>query len=433
MPMPVSRTAQAQHDLAGLGELDRVARQVDEDLLQPHRVADNAARQVRRHVEQHFHVLAADAGGQDHRELAQQPVDAHGLRVELHLACFDLGVVEDVAEQAEQRARGTLGLAGVVELARVELGLLQELQHAEHRVHRRADLVAHVGEKLALRFGRALRLLGGAHEVGHVEAEDGGVAVVQAALDDAQPAAGLALAGAELHGAGAGAVLQHALGNPGFASARMAIGAVRGDAVDLRARDGLEARARLQQGRHLGMRAAVALVADNKAIARVVEHEADVDRLHRAVQQVFGAQPLGLEAAALAEVHRADDEAAARDRHTVEFEHDAVGPAAFQADAVRRSGEGQQLRGHAVGLGALPVFAALAVETDDLGEGQRAAPHQTVQHLFRQVDQLAVLAVGADELMPFIEDGEAARQVVGEGVEQAGTAPAVDKAGRLIR
>ncbi len=53
-------------------------------------------------------------------------------------------------------------MRGLAELALVwrQLGVEQQLGHAEHAVHRRADLVAHVGEEL--RFGAvgSLRLAG---------------------------------------------------------------------------------------------------------------------------------------------------------------------------------------------------------------------------------------------------------------------------------
>ena len=45
----------------------------------------------------------------------------------------------------------------VFTLARLQLGAKRELQHPEHAVHRRTDLVAHVGEKLTLRPARRFR------------------------------------------------------------------------------------------------------------------------------------------------------------------------------------------------------------------------------------------------------------------------------------
>ena len=138
------------HHFAPFGELDGVAGQIDQHLLQAHGVAHQAARQRGVDVEQHLHRLDADVGRHDHRQVAHQLVDAEGVRVQQHLAGFDFGEVEDVVQQPQQRARRTFGLAGVVGLARRQLGLLQQRQHAEDGVHGRANLMAHVGQKLAL-------------------------------------------------------------------------------------------------------------------------------------------------------------------------------------------------------------------------------------------------------------------------------------------
>ena len=52
-----------------------------------------------------------------------------------------------------------MNLVHVVVLPRAELGLQCEIGHAENRVHRRADLVAHVGEEHRLGTGCVFRLL----------------------------------------------------------------------------------------------------------------------------------------------------------------------------------------------------------------------------------------------------------------------------------
>ena len=48
----------------------------------------------------------------------------------------------------------------------VEVAVEQQLRHADHAVHRRADLVAHVGQELRLRPVRGLGLVAGALEFG---------------------------------------------------------------------------------------------------------------------------------------------------------------------------------------------------------------------------------------------------------------------------
>ena len=51
-------------------------------------------------------------------------------------------------------------------LLRVERGVLQQLGHAEDAVHRRADLVAHVGQELALGPAGGLGALPGLEQRG---------------------------------------------------------------------------------------------------------------------------------------------------------------------------------------------------------------------------------------------------------------------------
>ena len=69
----------------------------------------------------------------------------------------DLRHVEDVVDDRQQRLGGLSGRADVVALLSREPGVEREVRHADDRVHRRADLVAHVRQELA--FGHR-RLLG---------------------------------------------------------------------------------------------------------------------------------------------------------------------------------------------------------------------------------------------------------------------------------
>jgi hypothetical protein len=70
------------------------------------------------------------------------------------LAGLDLREVENVVDDREQRVRRALDRRREAALARIELRIEQQLGHAEHAVHRRADLVRHAREELALRLAR---------------------------------------------------------------------------------------------------------------------------------------------------------------------------------------------------------------------------------------------------------------------------------------
>ena len=82
--------------------------------------------------------------------------------LDVELAGFDLREIEDVVDDAQQRLGRDVDLPNVVLLARGEPTLQGEVRHAEDGVQRRADLVAHVGQEVALgpvrRFRRLARL-----------------------------------------------------------------------------------------------------------------------------------------------------------------------------------------------------------------------------------------------------------------------------------
>jgi hypothetical protein len=73
-------------------------------------------------------------------------------------AGFDLREVEDVVDDVQQRMRRALRHRQQLALLGVEIGIEQQPGQADDAVHRRPDLVAHVGEELALDRGRLLRL-----------------------------------------------------------------------------------------------------------------------------------------------------------------------------------------------------------------------------------------------------------------------------------
>ena len=96
--------------------------------------------------------------------------------LEFELAGFDFREVQNVVDDGQQRRAAVADGLCVITLQAVKLRVEQELGHAEHAVHRRADLVAHVREKFALRaIGGFCNLLGpeylerGRLQVGEVE------------------------------------------------------------------------------------------------------------------------------------------------------------------------------------------------------------------------------------------------------------------------
>ena len=143
-------------DFAPGRELDGVAAQVDQDLAQ----APGIALQERVHfgidAADEFEVLFVGAHGQQFRRvLDRRPqVEIDGLQFQL--AGLDLGKIEDVVDDAQQGFAARTHRLGVTALFRGQVGAQEQSDHADDAVHRRADLMAHVGQELA--FGDVGRL-----------------------------------------------------------------------------------------------------------------------------------------------------------------------------------------------------------------------------------------------------------------------------------
>src|SRR5258707_419709 len=84
------------------------------------------------------------------------------LVLKVELAGLDLGEIEDVVDDAQEGITALPDGLGVLVLLGAEGGIQQQGGHADHAVHRRANLVAHHREELALgdarRLGRFLRV-----------------------------------------------------------------------------------------------------------------------------------------------------------------------------------------------------------------------------------------------------------------------------------
>jgi hypothetical protein len=85
-------------------------------------------------------------------EIAQ--IEADG--VEFHPPGFDLREVEDVVDHGEHQIGGELDGLNVVALQRIETGVENQIGHADDAVHGCPDLMAHIGQELALGTARGL-------------------------------------------------------------------------------------------------------------------------------------------------------------------------------------------------------------------------------------------------------------------------------------
>jgi hypothetical protein len=102
--------------------------------------------------------------------------------LQFHAPRVDVGEVQDIVDDAQQKACGALRLIRVSALFFVHVGFGQKTDHPENGVDGRPDFVAHVGQKFAFGPGVFFRLIPGLaqfvfqtplHQHGRQERADG--------------------------------------------------------------------------------------------------------------------------------------------------------------------------------------------------------------------------------------------------------------------
>ncbi len=169
-------------DHAVLGELDRVADEIEHDLAQSKTVGQHM-RPARRRLFEPGSPANTSANTRANtretlprsRQLDPQPLLARrGLMqrdafiercrkidrrmIDRDLPRFRLGEIEDVVEQQHQRSARAHDHLGVAALFGIKLALQHQFGKSEDAVHRGTDFVAHIGEELGLRVGCILGL-----------------------------------------------------------------------------------------------------------------------------------------------------------------------------------------------------------------------------------------------------------------------------------
>ncbi|CAB3713649.1 hypothetical protein LMG26845_05917 [Achromobacter insuavis] len=136
-----------------LGELEGVGQQVLQHLAQPLRIGVQRRRHVGGDVQFQRQALVLRDRPQRIQQPFQRRRDGHGLDFHGGLAGLDLGQVEDVVDQRQQVAARFVDGLRVLDLVRAQVARLvlgQQLGQDQRRIQRGAQLVAHVGQELAL-------------------------------------------------------------------------------------------------------------------------------------------------------------------------------------------------------------------------------------------------------------------------------------------
>ena len=132
-------------------ELDGVANQVGQHLTQAQRVTVQRPRGIlgREFCAELESLVACWLGKHQHHirdHVGQVEVDCF----ELHVARFNLGEIQDVVDDGKQVLARTQRRHGPLALLRCQRAAQQQLVHAQHAVHWRANLMAHGGQKFTL-------------------------------------------------------------------------------------------------------------------------------------------------------------------------------------------------------------------------------------------------------------------------------------------
>src|SRR6516225_1498630 len=143
-----------QHHFAFVGKLDGITDKVDDDLSETNRVAKDAIRQIDLNVAPQLQFFLVSPRGKQTHCVFESVTEIEVSLVEFELPCLDLREIEQVIDQREQGIRGVLNRAQVFALLAGERSAQRKLGHSDNRIHRRANLVAHVGEELVLGFCR---------------------------------------------------------------------------------------------------------------------------------------------------------------------------------------------------------------------------------------------------------------------------------------
>ena len=132
-----------ERNAARLGELDRVAGEVEENLAQARGVAEHTLRQGVFDIGGDFQRLRLRTRCDQLHCLFDQRGEIERPRREIEPAGLDLGEIENLLDQREQRVAGRLHRLRIGRLLWRERRIEQEVRHPEDAVKRRPDLMRH--------------------------------------------------------------------------------------------------------------------------------------------------------------------------------------------------------------------------------------------------------------------------------------------------
>ena len=142
-------------------ELDRIGQQIQQDLSQAHGIADQRLWKIFIDHDRKGQLPLFDLQRHDLREVRNGLAKTERRALYLQRGRAELGQVQHIIDDVEQRLAGDLDAIDKPVLLRRQFGARQQVGQANHGIERRPDFMAHVRDEHALGATGALRVFGG--------------------------------------------------------------------------------------------------------------------------------------------------------------------------------------------------------------------------------------------------------------------------------
>ena len=129
-------------------ELDCIGNDIRQHLADTHRIPQHDFRHIGGDLAGHLQFALERRCGEQLRYGGDARTNMKCGAFDFNLACLDFRQIQNIVNDFKQGFAGNLDRIHVLALLIVQQRGVQQTGHTQHTVHRRANFVAHVGEKL---------------------------------------------------------------------------------------------------------------------------------------------------------------------------------------------------------------------------------------------------------------------------------------------
>src|SRR5216684_493498 len=141
------------------GELDRITDQVEKNLTDPPGISLHRLRNLGIYKRHHRQALGLRPRSEEIRLPLDQRKEIEVDDLQIQAACLYFRKVEYVVDDCQESIPRVQSRLAVLALLWIEGSVNQQIRHSNDAIERRAKLVAHVGDEIALRLVTRLRCL----------------------------------------------------------------------------------------------------------------------------------------------------------------------------------------------------------------------------------------------------------------------------------